>query len=174
MGSCMGERVGEFRYAVAVGANRGDRAANIRRAAAAVQGDGMMRIVAQARPVATAPVGGPAGQGEFLNGAWIVATALGPHQVLHRLQAAESAGGRARTVRWGPRTIDLDLILRADGLRVASGVLELPHPRFAAREFVLAPLAEIAGDWRDPCSGLSVRGLLERLSRAAPTAGGGR
>ena len=63
------------------------------------------------------------------------------------LQRIESACGRIRTVHWGPRTIDLDLILRDDGAEVQSSVLTLPHPRFSERLFVLKPLFELAAHW---------------------------
>lgn len=149
-----------MRYAIGVGANRGDRAATIAAAAAALAPD--IRLLASAPLIATAPLGGPRGQEPFLNGAWVVVTDLGPHQLLHRLQAIESALGRARAVHWGPRTLDLDLLLREDGLQVANAVLTLPHPRLAERAFVLAPLAQIAGDWPVPGSGLTVAGLWLR------------
>jgi 2-amino-4-hydroxy-6-hydroxymethyldihydropteridine diphosphokinase len=97
--------------------------------------------------IESAPVGGPDGQGSFLNGVWIVASDFGPHQLLAELQRIETACGRVRTVRWGPRTLDLDLLLRDDGLVVSSAVLTLPHPRIAERPFVLIPLQQVAAHW---------------------------
>jgi 2-amino-4-hydroxy-6-hydroxymethyldihydropteridine diphosphokinase len=137
-----------MKYAIGVGSNRGDRHACISEAARQLSPD--IRMVVAARLRETAPVGGPAGMDPFLNGAWVVDTALGPHQLLHRLQAIETVLGRVRTVRWGPRTLDLDLLLREDGLCVSNPVLTLPHPLLGQRAFVLEPLAEIAGDWEIP------------------------
>jgi 2-amino-4-hydroxy-6-hydroxymethyldihydropteridine diphosphokinase len=155
------------RYAVAVGSNRGDRTASIAAAASLVEATGLARVTVRSGLIETAPVGGPRGQGAFLNGAWIVASALGPHQLLHLLQRVESALGRTRTVPWGPRTIDLDLLLREDALAVSTPVLTLPHPRLAGREFVLRPLAEIAAGWRVPPGGATVAELLQRLIASA-------
>ena len=137
------------RYAIGVGANLGDRAATFAWAAALIQADGDITIAAQSAAIRSAPMGGPSGQDWFLNAVWILATGLGPHSLLHRLQAIETACGRARTVRWGPRMLDLDLLARADGLHLSSPVLTLPHPRLAERPFVTAPLAELvrAGAW---------------------------
>lgn len=143
----------DVRYAIGVGSNLGDRRANIAEAARLLEADGTVRIVSRSALHETEPAGGPAGQGAFLNGAWVVETALGPHQLLALLQRIETACGRTRAVRWGPRTIDLDLLLADDGRRVASAVLELPHPRLLERPFVLAPLREIAGDWPLPTTG---------------------
>ena len=140
-----------MKYAVGVGSNRGDRAAIVH-AAEDLLGDGI-RLVTRAPLIETAAVGGPAGQGAFLNGAWIVETDLGPHQLLHHLQRIETALGRVRTIRWGPRTLDLDLLLREDGLIVSTPALTLPHPLLPQRAFVLAPLAAIAGDWVHPVLG---------------------
>jgi 2-amino-4-hydroxy-6-hydroxymethyldihydropteridine diphosphokinase len=148
------------RYAIGVGANLGDRAATIADAARRLAATGDVRLVAQATLIETAPVGGPGGQGGYLNGAWVVETALGPHQLLAVLQRLETACGRTRAVRWGPRTLDLDLLLADDGRVVASGVLQLPHPRLLERPFVLVPLAEIAGGWPLPGSGTTVAGHL--------------
>ena len=130
-----------MRYAVGVGSNRGDRRETIA-AAAAMLTDGI-KLIASSSLHETAPAGGPDGQGPFLNAVWIIATDLGPHQVLHCLQRIETALGRVRTVHWGPRTIDLDLLLRADGLEIMNPVLTLPHPRWQQRAFVREPMAEV-------------------------------
>jgi 2-amino-4-hydroxy-6-hydroxymethyldihydropteridine diphosphokinase len=136
-----------WRYAIGVGSNLGDRQATIARAAALLNDGGVGRVMAHSMLIETAPVGGPGGQGAYLNGVWIVASDHGPHQVLAELQRIESACGRVRTVRWGPRTIDLDLLLRDDGVVVSSAVLELPHPRIQERPFVLLPLSQVASSW---------------------------
>ena len=131
------------RYAIGVGANRGDRRATIAAAHALLSAE--MPVIACSSLHETKPIGGPDGQEPFLNAVWIVATDLGPHQLLHCLQRIETACGRVRTVRWGPRTLDLDLLLRDDGLVVATPVLSLPHPLWRQRDFVRAPLAEVWG-----------------------------
>ena len=94
-------------------------------------------------------MGGPRGQEWFLNAVWIISSELGPHSLLQVLQQIETACGRSRTVHWGPRLVDLDLLARADGLRVESPVLTLPHPRMAERPFVMSPLKELRlrGHW---------------------------
>lgn len=154
-----------MRYAIGVGSNRGERAALIAQAQALLT-DGIS-LVAASTLHETAPIGGPDGQRAFLNAAWVIETALGPHQLLHRLQAIESVLGRVRTVRWGPRTIDLDLLLREDGLMVATPVLTLPHPLLHLRGFVLAPLTEVAGDWVHP----ALRATVAELAELALAAG---
>jgi 2-amino-4-hydroxy-6-hydroxymethyldihydropteridine diphosphokinase len=136
-----------WRYAVGVGSNLGDRRAHITTGRALLDAGGVGRVVAGSDFIETTPVGGPGGQGVFLNGVWIVASTFGPHQLLAELQRIEAACGRVRTVHWGPRTLDLDLLLRDDGCVVASPVLTLPHPRIAERPFVLNPLRQVAPDW---------------------------
>ena len=160
-------------YAVGVGANRGDRMANLTLARRLLEADGHIQVVATSSWYQTAAVGGPRGQDHFTNGVWILRTAFGPHHLLHRLQAVETACGRARSVRWGPRTLDLDLLLRSDGLRVDSPVLTLPHPMIQERSFVLEPLAEVAGGWMHPCLGLRVDRLWRDWQQAASSASAG-
>lgn len=137
-----------MKYAIGVGSNRGDREAIISQAAALVN-DGL-RLIATAPLFSTQAVGGPAGQGAYVNTAWVIESDLGPHQVLHRLQAIETALGRFRTIHWGSRTLDLDLLLRDDGLVMKTPVLTIPHPLMHLRAFVVAPLSHLAGSWRHP------------------------
>ena len=86
---------------------------------------------------------------------------LSPRELFERLRAIEAAAGRTRPYPGAPRTLDLDLILAGDAI-VDDGDLQVPHPRFRERRFVLEPLAEIAPDLRDPVTGLRVRELLAR------------
>lgn len=109
----------------------------------------------------TAPVGSAAG-GEFLNAAALLEGDLEPLQVLRLFQQAENGSGRERIVRWGPRTLDLDLLL-ADHHVLNTAELILPHPAMWYRDFVLRPATEIAGELVHPLFGCSVRRLFERL-----------
>jgi 2-amino-4-hydroxy-6-hydroxymethyldihydropteridine diphosphokinase len=156
-----------MRYAIAVGSNRGDRRAILDAAAELLAADGRVRIERRSRLIENPAVGGPPGQGDFLNGAWIVATALGPHQLLMRLLRIEAALGRVRGEPDAPRTCDLDLLLAEDGRVLSGPVLTLPHPRMCDRAFVLEPLAEVAGAWRHPITGLRIDELWRRLQTTA-------
>lgn len=99
----------------------------------------------------------------FLNAAAELETALSPADLHERLKEIESRLGRTTTERWGPREIDIDILFY--GSRTLSGPdLTVPHPEIAMRRFVLVPLSEIAGTFRDPHSGLFVSELLSRCS----------
>jgi 2-amino-4-hydroxy-6-hydroxymethyldihydropteridine diphosphokinase len=115
----------------------------------------------------TRPIGGPAGQGAFLNGACLIETDLAPHDVLQMLAAVENTLHRARDERWGPRTVDLDLLLY-DDLVLDSNGLTVPHPRMATRRFVLEPSAEIAADLVHPLADCTLGELLEAISTPHP------
>lgn len=109
----------------------------------------------------SAPVG-PPGQPVFINAVAELETELGPDELLDRLQSIEAAHGRVRGgEKWGPRTLDLDLLLYGD-LRIRTDRLTVPHPEMTARNFVLGPLAEVAPGLTIPGSG-EVAGLLARL-----------
>lgn len=111
----------------------------------------------------SAPVS-PVAQPDFLNTAALAYTALPPEAVLALAKALERAAGRRRGVRFGPRPLDIDLLLYGDR-QSAAPELTLPHPRLRERRFMLEPLAEIAPDWPVPPEGVPVRDLLSRLSR---------
>ncbi len=156
-----------MRYAVGIGGNLGDVPTSAARARGLLAADGV-QIETEAPWITTAPVGGPH-QPPFQNSAWIVTTTYGPHSLLDALRRAETACGRVREVRWGPRTLDLDLLLAEDGTVVDSPVLALPHPRLHERAFVLEPLAAVAPLWRHPLLGCTVADLAASLSlRPAP------
>jgi 2-amino-4-hydroxy-6-hydroxymethyldihydropteridine diphosphokinase len=155
--------MGMTSYAVALGSNRrgrfGSPAETVRAAAAAIGAARLSRIRLTAAL-------GPAGRG-FANAAALLDSDLEPEQLLARLKQIERDFGRRPGRRWGPRVLDLDIILWSGGAFAGSGLI-VPHPAFRARRFVLEPLAEIAPEWIDPISGASVRQLLVRQSRARP------
>jgi dihydroneopterin aldolase/2-amino-4-hydroxy-6-hydroxymethyldihydropteridine diphosphokinase len=123
---------------VALGSNLGDRWGNLRRAREAIPD-----VVAASRVYETEPVGGPAGQGAFLNCVLELSTDLDPRRLLQAAQVAESAAGRVRAEHWGPRTLDVDVLMVGD-LVVDDPDLVVPHPLMWERAFVLVPLADLA------------------------------
>jgi len=128
---------------IALGSNLGDRLANLQGGLDLLCGDGLdCRAVSAI--FETAPVGGPE-QDDYFNAVVLADSSLPAAQILHRCQRAEAAMGRVRTVRWGPRTLDVDII--AYGSDVSTDPdLTLPHPRAHERAFVLAPWLELAQD----------------------------
>jgi len=148
-------------YAIALGSNRrsrhGSPADTLRAALAGLE------PVRAASTIRDTPALGPAGRG-FANAVAIIDSPLMPDALLDRLKQVERAFGRRGGRRWGARVLDLDIILWSGGAWGGPGPT-VPHAEFRKRAFVLQPLAEIAPDWRDPLTGLSVRQLLARLTR---------
>jgi 2-amino-4-hydroxy-6-hydroxymethyldihydropteridine diphosphokinase len=148
------------RYAIALGSNRrgrhGSPARTVRAAAAAI---GAERLSS----VRLTPALGPAGRG-FANAVALVASDLDPPAMLASLKRVERDFGRRGGRRWGPRVLDLDIILWSEGAW-GGDRLVIPHPEFRRRSFVLEPLVEVAPAWRDPITGATVRQLLFRLVR---------
>jgi len=138
---------------IAIGSNLGDRAANLHGALDALRACEDIDVVRCSSIDETAPVGGPAGQGMYLNAVAELDTTLEPRSLLRRLLEIEDRFGRVRSVVNGPRTLDLDLILYRS-LRIDEPDLIVPHPRIWEREFVMRPLRELCGvertsAWRD-------------------------
>lgn len=124
-------------------------------------------------PYETVPVGGPPDQPNYVNAVALLRTPLGPHATLAELLRIEDRHGRVRAVRWGPRTLDLDL-LDHGGAAIDDADLTLPHPRLMTRAFALVPLAEVLPGWRHPQSGTPLSELLAGVSTGGvtPLAGG--
>jgi 2-amino-4-hydroxy-6-hydroxymethyldihydropteridine diphosphokinase len=153
---------------IALGSNLGDRAGHIRSALDAIAATPGIRLLAASRMVETDPVG-PVPQGRYLNAAAVVSTSLPCRALLDRLLEIERAMGRDRTAeqRWGPRTLDLDLLLFGDQIIREPGLV-VPHPRLHERAFVLIPLAEVSPEFIVPTLGRTVRALLDDLPASAP------
>lgn len=131
---------------VGLGSNLDGPEQRIRHALRALDGIARTRLVRHSRLYRTAPWG-RAGQPDFVNAVAELSTALSPRELLNALLAIEREQGRRRDdTRWGPRTLDLDLLSHGDA-EIAEPGLALPHPRIAERAFVLLPLAEIAPDF---------------------------
>ena len=151
------------RVAVAIGSNLGNRAAAITFASERLSS--LLSNVSISDTIETWPVGeGTEDQNLYLNAVAVGETELAPRELLDALLTIERDFGRQRPARNAPRTLDLDLVLMGRDIIVEAG-LEVPHPRFRDRFFVLGPLAEIAPDMVDPVTGLRVAELLRQLLR---------
>jgi dihydroneopterin aldolase/2-amino-4-hydroxy-6-hydroxymethyldihydropteridine diphosphokinase len=158
---------------VALGSNLGDRVESLQAAVDSLGSEPGLQVVAVSPVVETDPVGGPE-QDDYLNAVVVVRCALSPRDLLRACQRAETQRGRERLVRWGPRTLDVDLV--AFGALVSSDrgpdpELVVPHPRASQRAFVLQPWSQL-----DPAAVLPGPdgGLVAELAAQAPDAGGVR
>lgn len=146
-----------MRAFLGMGSNLGDSRALLQAAVHALRDE----VVAVSPLYETEPVGGPPGQQHYLNIVVEMNTTRTPRELLDRCRALEAAAGRTRGERWGPRTLDVDILL-VDDLEVDEPGLVVPHPRMRERRFVMAPLADlapevVAPDWEDRVEGSVVR-----------------
>jgi len=125
-----------------IGSNVGDRRKNIRLALRKINQLKRTKVIKVSEIMETEPVGGPTGQGKFLNAAVKIKTNFPPLILLKELKKIEKEIGREKTVRYGPRTIDLDILFYGDKI-INRENLKIPHPRMFEREFVIKPLSEI-------------------------------
>ncbi|MGE0174285.1 MAG: 2-amino-4-hydroxy-6-hydroxymethyldihydropteridine diphosphokinase [Oligoflexales bacterium] len=148
---------------IAFGSNLGNRLNTIRDAIDLIKQD-CGHVIALSKIYETAPIGNA--KEPFLNGALICETTLSPAQMMENLLVIEQILGRTRDVRWGDRTIDLDIILwknpNNESIELHSDIVELPHPRAAERSFVIVPCCDIAGDWPMTKEGRTIRDLFEQ------------
>jgi 2-amino-4-hydroxy-6-hydroxymethyldihydropteridine diphosphokinase len=149
---------------LALGSNLGDRLANLQQGVDALCAEPGLDDVSVSPVYETAPVGGP-DQPDYLNAVLVAATSLPARAVLGRALAAEAALGRVRGERWGPRTLDVDVIVYGNQAS-ADPELTLPHPRAHERAFVLAPWHDLA-----PAAEIPGRGRVADLLAAVGTAG---
>lgn len=131
------------RVYIALGSNLGDRSSNLARARAAIANLKSVRVVGESAVEETAPLG-PVSQGAYLNQMIAVETELTPRQVLAALQRIERAAGRVRVIRWGPRTLDLDIVM-IEGKEFVDDALTVPHPELPNRDFWQRELEELRG-----------------------------
>ncbi len=155
-------------YAIAIGSNRrhhrhGGPDAVVRAAMCSLEALG--EVPARSPILRTAAMG-PAGR-SFANAAAMLASDLDPPALLAELKRMERSFGRRPGRRWGPRVLDLDIILWSDGAWSEPG-LTIPHPAFRTRAFVLHPLGAIIPGWRDPLTGRTVRHLAHAVDRRSP------
>ncbi len=153
------------RCLLALGSNLGDRREILSRAALAVAALPSGRLLARSQWHETVPIGGPGGQGAFLNGCLLLETELDPAELLVAVQEIERQLGRRRVVRWDARAVDIDLLLY-DLQEIETLELTLPHPRMSFRRFVLQGACDIAGSMINPSSGWTLAQLLRHLDDA--------
>lgn len=131
----------EVRCYIGIGSNMGDSKATINEAINIIQSTAGINLLSVAPYYRTAPVG-YADQDYFINTVAEINTTLNPRQLLHRLQEIENQKGRVRVIHWGPRTLDLDILLYGEQV-ISDPDLEVPHPRMHQRAFVMVPLADL-------------------------------
>jgi 2-amino-4-hydroxy-6-hydroxymethyldihydropteridine diphosphokinase len=147
------------RAVLGLGANLGDAREALRRAVSGLVRAGQLEVLAVSGLWRTRAVGGPA-QPEYLNAVVLARTGMSPPLLLGAAQALEAAAGRVREVRWGPRTLDVD-VLDVEGFRSDEPSLTVPHPRAHERAFVLAPWAQVDPEWLLRPAGLPVRTVAQ-------------
>ncbi len=147
---------------IALGSNLGDRLDNIRAAVTALRAHDDVEVRAVSKLYETAPVGGPDDQGPYLNAALSATTTLDAPELLALLHRIEASRERERAVHWGPRTLDLDLLVYGD-LVADDASLCVPHPRQHQRRFVMVPVCDVGPDVVHPVLGRTMRELLADL-----------
>lgn len=152
----------DYRVFVGLGSNVGDRAGMLNRAAREIAGLAGARVVAWSPVYETDPVG-KTDQPAFLNAVCEIRTGMAPAELMQELLAIEQRLGRIRGERWGPREIDLDILLY-DGLVHAGPGVTVPHPELEHRRFVLVPFRELDADIVHPVSGMTIGELAAACS----------
>jgi 2-amino-4-hydroxy-6-hydroxymethyldihydropteridine diphosphokinase len=147
---------------IALGSNLGDRLEHLRSGAQLLEAHQAIRITGKSRIFETEPVGGPDNQGAYLNAVVRLESRFTARQLLNVLLETELQRGRVRNERWGPRTLDLDLLLHGSQTIDEPGLI-VPHPRLHERAFVLEPLADLAAELEVPGLGLTVKSLQARV-----------
>lgn len=154
---------------IGLGSNLGRRDRNIAAALNALESTRGISVIRVSSLYETRPEGGPPGQGPYLNGAAHLRTSLTPERLLSACTKIEALLGRTRDVKWGPRTIDIDLLAFDREIRSEPDLM-LPHPLMHERVFVMRPLAEIAPDWIHPLLDRTAREILDSLGSPDLTA----
>lgn len=155
---------------IALGSNLGDRKAYLDQALTGLRAQPRVKVLAVSSYLETAPYG-PVAQDPFLNAVCQVETTLSPEALLDVMQALEEAAQRKRTLHWGPRTLDLDLLFYDQAI-LGTDRLVVPHPDLENRFFVLQPLCELAPHYRHPISHRTMAQLLEDLEARTPSSEG--
>ncbi len=153
---------GRHRAYIALGSNIGDTRGYLNMAIKRLDENRFCRVVRVSDFIVTKPYGGVE-QDDFLNGALLLETLLEPKELLELVHEIENEAGRERKIHWGPRTLDLD-ILFYDDLVMDTMELTIPHPEIEKRDFVLGPMAQIAGHLRHPLNHKSINEMYRELS----------
>jgi len=154
--------------AIALGTNLGDREHHLEEAIAALKEDIFIEGTAKVSRTYESPPWGYAEQPEFLNLVVVGSSDWKPHALMNYFRDYETTMGRRRDIPNGPRVIDLDLIAYGNEM-VKDAQVEVPHPRFRDRDFVLLPLCDVWADWKDPITGKNVLTLLGELQKKQPS-----
>ena len=149
-----------------LGSNVGAREKNVAAALNALETTRGISVTKVSSLYETDPVGGPADQPAFINAVAQIETALSAPRLLAVCQKIEEMLGRKRKIHWGPRTIDLDLLIYGDEVH-SSAALTIPHPLMHERRFVMEPFVEIAPDFVHPMLNRTARQILDTLGQAA-------
>jgi 2-amino-4-hydroxy-6-hydroxymethyldihydropteridine diphosphokinase len=144
-----------------LGSNLGDREVHLQRAIALLEEDECVQIKKKSTVIETEPIGHTE-QGAFLNQVIQIETSYDPYSLLQKCLKIEKSSGRIREEKWGPRTLDIDILFFGETVLQSDG-LKIPHPEVSNRAFVLLPLAEIAPTFQHPVSGQQIEAMLHLL-----------